>query len=279
MLTRTLPKLARVIGAAAVAAALVVTAMAGNPAQAQDSSNYWSDIQKSGKFKVCVAEAPPYLSRDAATGEWSGFFLEVARGFAESIEVEAEPVETTWGNMIAAVQSGKCDVASALNRRPKRALAVNYSIPIWFYEIGFLYNNENPKAKGATTLSDIDKAGVTVAVMQGAAGDLALTPVLKNAKIVRLPGSNEGRLAVISRQADYFATDSDTNRLTIRKNPEWATQILPEPAITKEGVAFGFSKAVSLADIQVFNIYLEAEVAKGAVQLLFDEAQEAMSSE
>ncbi len=257
-------------------AGLVATAWVGGTANAQDN-NFWGNIQKSGKFRVCVAEAPPYLARDAATGKWSGFFVEVAEGFAKSIDVEAEPVETTWGNMVAAVQSGKCDVASALNRRPKRALAVNYSIPIWYYQIGFLHNMENPKAKGASTVADIDKSGTTIAVMQGAAADLALTPIIENAKITRLPGANEGRLAVISRQADYFAVDSDSNRLTIRKNPDWASQILPTPAITKEGVAFGFSKAVSLSDIQVFNIYLEAEVAKGAVQRAFDRAQSAMS--
>lgn len=227
-----------------------------------------------------MAEAPPLLVRDPKTGDWSGYFLDVMNGFAADIDVEIEVVETTWGNMVAGLQAGKWDISSALNRKPLRALAVNYSVPIWSYEVGLLYDKRNPKITAdMTTLADFDKDGITIAVMQGAGGDLAITPQIEHAKILRLDGTNEGRLAIIAKRADVFATDSDIHRVTILQNPDWAAQVLPDPAISKQGIAFGLRKSVPLEDIQVLDIYLEEQVATGQVERLYQAALAAMTAE
>ena len=120
---------------------------------------------------------------------------------------------------------------------------------------------------------------MTIAVMQGAAGDLSISPQIQNADIVRLDGANEGRLAIIAKRADVFATDSDIHRITIAQNPDWAAQVLPSPAIAKQGIAFGLRNSVSLEDIQVLDIYLEEQIATGAVQRLYEAAAAAMVAE
>ncbi|QBY00217.1 transporter substrate-binding domain-containing protein [Rhodophyticola sp. CCM32] len=260
-----------------VAAIAVSTIALGGAAVAQESENLWQDVQERGTLRVGVAEAPPLMVRDPASGEWSGYFLDVMEGFAASIDVEVEIVETTWGNMVAGVQAGRWDISSGLNRNPQRALALNYSIPIWSYEIGLLYDTRNPKISAdMTALADFDVEGMTIAVMQGAAGDLSITPQIENANIVRLDGANEGRLAIIANRADVFATDSDIHRFTIAQNPDWAAQVLPNPAIAKQGIAFGLRNSVPLEDIQVLDIYLEEMVATGAVQRLYEAAAAAM---
>ncbi|WP_420583654.1 transporter substrate-binding domain-containing protein [Ruegeria sp.] len=262
------------------AVATLSAAALAQGAVAQERENLWADVQERGTLRVGVAEAPPLLVRDPKTGEWSGYFLDVMDGFAESIDVKVEPVETTWGNMVAGLQAGKWDISSALNRKPQRALAVNYSIPIWSYEIGLLYDTRNPKiTEDMTSLADFDKEGITIAVIQGAAGDLSITPQVENAKIIRLDGANEGRLAIIAKRADVFATDSDIHRITILQNPDWAAQTLPEPAIAKQGIAFGLRKSVPLEDIQVLDIYLEEQVATGNVQRLYEAAVDQISGE
>lgn len=254
----------------AAAAALAVAGLVQSAA-AQEKESLWSDALERGTLRVGVAEAPPHLVRDPKTGEWSGFFLDVMEGYGDAIGVEIEVVETTWGNMVAGLQAGKWDISSALNRNPQRAMAINFSQPIWNYEIGLLHDTRNPKITAEmTSLADFDKEGITIAVMQGAAGDLSITPQVKHAKIIRLDGANEGRLAIISKRADVFATDSDIHRVTILQNPDWATQILPQPAIAKQGVAYGLRKNVALDDIQVLDIYLEEQIATGATQRLYD---------
>ena len=262
------------------AAATVATTAFAMPAQAQDKENLWSDVQSRGTLRVGVAEAPPLMVRDPKTGEWSGYFLDVMEGYGKAIDVDIEVVETTWGNMVAGLQAGKWDVSSGLNRNPQRSLAINFSMPIWSYEIGMLCDTRNPKIdSGMTSLADFDKEGMTIAVMQGAAGDLSITPQIKHAKIIRLDGANEGRLAIISKRADVFATDSDIHRITIKQNPDWAAQVLPDPAIAKQGIAFGLRKSVPLEDIQVLDIYLEEQVATGNVQRLYEAAVDVMTAE
>ena len=67
--------------------------------------------------------------RDPATGEYSGFFADLCREFAEVLKVKPEFVDTTWDNIVAGLQAGKWDVSLALNRTPARAMAVQFSDP------------------------------------------------------------------------------------------------------------------------------------------------------
>lgn len=86
-----------------------------------------------------------------------------------------------------------------------------------------LHDTRNPKNfADMTSLADFDKDGINSAVVQKAAGDLSITRQIKNAKIIRLDGANEGRLANISKRADVFATDSDIHRATILQNADAA---------------------------------------------------------
>lgn len=100
------------------------------PVLAQEMKDLWSDVRESGTLRVGVAEAPPLPVRDPKTREWASCFLGVMNGLAESIDVEIEVVETSWGNMVAGFQAGKWDISAAQNLKPQCALAVNDSIPI-----------------------------------------------------------------------------------------------------------------------------------------------------
>lgn len=67
--------------------------------------------------------------RDPATGDYSGFYADLCREFADVLKVKPEFVDTTWDNIVAGLQAGKWDVSLALNRTPARAMAVQFSIP------------------------------------------------------------------------------------------------------------------------------------------------------
>ncbi len=281
MLTRTMRKLARVICAASVAAALVAPTIVDNSAHAQETEKLWENVQKAGVLRCGAATAPPYVMRDPKSGEYSGFFVDLCREFGEKfLEVEVEFVDTTWDNIIAGLQAGKWDVSMALNRKPKRAMAMNFSIAASHYEISLLYNKENTKIPaGAQSISDIDKEDITLAVMSGTAQDHALTAVIKNARIMRLPGVDETRLAVMGRRADILVDAADTNWLFRETHPDWATTLEPSPALAKQGVAFGLRDSVSWSDMQVLNIYLEEKVAKGEVDGLIRKAVQEVLAE
>ncbi|EJC75486.1 periplasmic component of amino acid ABC-type transporter/signal transduction system [Rhizobium leguminosarum bv. trifolii WSM2012] len=258
---RALPALAR------------MGALSATAAQAQTTEGYWQGVQKAGTLRCGAAVAPPYVMRDPATGEYSGFFADLCKEFAEVLKVKPEFVDTTWDNIVAGLQAGKWDVSLALNRTPARAMAVQFSVPAMEYQISLAYNKNNPKiAAGAASVADIDKADVTLAVMSGTAQDKAISAVVKNATIMRLPGNDETRMAVTSKRADILVDASDTNQLFTQSNPDWAVALNPTPALAKQGVAFGLPHQLSAADVEVVDIFLEEKVATGHVDDLIKKA-------
>lgn len=268
MLSKLLTPALRAMPTLALMAGLAVHSTA-----AQAADGYWQNVQKAGVLKCGAAVAPPYIMRDPATGEYSGFYADLCREFADALKVKPEFVDTTWDNIVAGLQAGKWDVSLALNRTPARAMAVQFSIPAMEYQISLAYNKNNPKIpQGAASVADIDKAGVTLAVMSGTAQDKAISAAVKNATIMRLPGNDETRLALTSKRADILVDASDTNQLLTQANADWAVALNPKPALAKQGVSFGLPHDMAAADVEVVNIFLEEKVATGHVDDLIKKA-------
>ena len=99
------------------------------PAQAADPS-LWQGVQKAGVLRCGAAVAAPYVMRDARSGQYSGYFVDLCRDFGEKVlKVKVEFVDTNWDNLVAGLQGGKWDLAMALNQTPERAMAVSFSVP------------------------------------------------------------------------------------------------------------------------------------------------------
>jgi polar amino acid transport system substrate-binding protein len=267
MLSKMLYPALRALPALALVAGLSTTA-----ALAQTTDGYWQTVQKSGSLRCGAAVAPPYVMRDPASGEYSGFYADLCRELADVLKVKPQFVDTTWDNIVAGLQAGKWDVSLALNRTAPRAMAVQFSIPAMEYQISLAYNKNNPKIPaGAKSVADIDKEGVTLAVMSGTAQDKAISASVKKATVLRLPGNDETRLAAMSKRADILVDASDTNLLFTQSNPDWIG-LNPTPALAKQGVAFGLPRQLSAADVEVVNIFLEEKVATGHVDDLIRKA-------
>lgn len=260
-----------------LAAAAMLSAVATTPAAAETGDGYWQGVQKAGVLRCGAAVAPPYVMRDPASGAYSGFFADLCREFAAALKVEPKFVDTTWDNIVAGLQAGKWDLSMALNRTPARAMAVRFSVPAMEYQISLAYNKSNPKIPaGAKSVADVDQKGVTFAVMSGTAGDKAISAAVKNGTILRLPSSDETRLAIVSRRADILVDASDSNQLFLQSNPDWAVAMNPAPALAKQGVAFGLPHQLTDADVDVINIFLEEKVATGHVEDLIRQAVDAV---
>ena len=96
------------------------------PSQAADDASLWQNVQKAGVLRCGAAVAAPYVMRNAGSGQYSGYFVDLCRNFGEKVlKVRVEFVDTNWDNLVAGLQSGKWDLAMALNQTPERALAVS----------------------------------------------------------------------------------------------------------------------------------------------------------
>ncbi|MDH0705387.1 transporter substrate-binding domain-containing protein [Pseudomonas sp. GD03862] len=256
-----------------VGASLCGALLAQSAAQAAETS-VWQDIQKAGELRCGAAVAAPYVMRDAKTGQYSGYFVDLCRDFGEKVlKVKVSFVDTNWDNLVAGLQSNKWDLAMALNQTPERALAVAFTVPATDYQVSLLVNKDNPKvADVKDDIAALDKPEVTFAVMSGTAQDKAISSVIRSGKIMRLPGMDEARLAVMSKRADVLVDASDTNHLFALANPTWTREILPKPALAKQGVSFGVRRDISPADLEVLNIYLRQRRDNGDIQQLVDKA-------
>ncbi|PPC78861.1 amino acid ABC transporter substrate-binding protein [Pokkaliibacter plantistimulans] len=241
----------------------------------------WKQVQKDGVLRCGAAVAAPYVMRDAKSGDYSGYFVDLCKDFGEKVlKVKVQFVDSNWDNLVAGLQSSKWDMAMALNQTPERALAVTFSTPATDYQVSFLVNKDNPKLKDAgNDVASYDKPGVTFAVMSGTAQDKAVSAVIRKGTIMRLPGMDETRLAVMSHRADVLVDASDTNHLFAMSNPDWSKEVMPEPALAKQGVSFGVPRDISAADLQVLNIYLTQRRETGEISALVDKASAAVLAE
>ena len=188
----------------ALAAALAFTTVG-----AQDQST-WEKIQATGKLRMGVTQAPPWYSKNPATGEWdSGLIVSVGKSMAGELGAELEMVEVTWATAIAALQADKIDMMF-LDPTPKRAVVVDFPFqPLLYISLAVLAREDLPVESWA----DLNKPEVRVAVPQASSMDAFLTRTIPDADIQRFP-DNGASLAGVSVRARRrgFAVPSPASR-------------------------------------------------------------------
>lgn len=183
-----------IAGLAAAATALALDASAS----AQNAST-WDAIQESGTLRVGATQAPPWYFKDLATGEWSGLGISVGSAMAETMGVELEPVEVTWGTAISALQANQIDIMFVLDATPTRALAVDFpSAPLLYYALAVLADDDLTIENWA----DLNNSDITLAVTQGTTMEVYVTKRLTEATILRFPTNGESVAAFQSGRAN-----------------------------------------------------------------------------
>ncbi|NIF28438.1 transporter substrate-binding domain-containing protein [Pantoea sp. Tr-811] len=249
----------------ALTAVSLVAAFSASSAMAADAGDSWKAVREAGVLRCGAATSPPYVMRDPRTGDYSGLFPDLCKQFGEQVlKVKVQFVDTSWDNIVAGLQSQKWDLSLALNDTPERRKAISFSKPAIGYSVNFAYNSKNPKlAAGVAGMADIDKPGISVAVMSGTAQDKAISAVLKQATIVRLPGFDETRLSLMAKRSDFLADDSMTNTLLTSAHPDWAKTFTPTPKLAEQGINLGVNKNTPAEDIAVLDAFIEAKIASG----------------
>ena len=181
--------------AALAAAATLATA----PVAAQDAST-WEQIKESGKLRIGVTQAPPWYSKNPATGKWdSGLGMTVGQKMAEALDAELETVEVTWGTAVAALQANKIDAMIVLDPKPDRAVSIDFpSNPLLYISLAVLARED----LAADTWADLNKEGVKIAVPQGSSMDSYVTEKLPLADIQRFPDNGASIAAFQSGRVD-----------------------------------------------------------------------------
>jgi polar amino acid transport system substrate-binding protein len=243
-----------------IAAAIVLSVSA---AQAQST---WETIQSTGKLRMGVTQAPPWYSKNPATGEWdSGLIVSVGKAMAAEMEVELEMVEVTWATAIAALQANKIDMMF-LDATPKRAMVVDYpKQPLLYISLAVLAKDDMTVA----TWDDLNKPEVNVGVPQATSMDAFLTRTIPNANIQRFPDNGAAIAAFQSGRVDAVSLFHPP-LLAARQKLGRGQLVIPTPAFSSPS-----SIAVRREDDKTFRDWVDHTIfyyyETGRTQLWYEE--------
>jgi|SRR6185369_13103684 len=186
---------------ALVAASSMLLFAAMAPAFAQSGGvtpDVLKDLAPTGKLRAAINLGNSVLAQtDPATGKPKGITPDLANELGKRLGVPVELVTfNAAGKVFEAVKTNVWDIAFVAIE-PVRAAEIEFTAPYVIIEGTYMVPKDSPLKQ----ISDVDRAGVRIAVGVGSAYDLFLTRTIKNATIVR--ASMGGGQAMI----DMFVKD------------------------------------------------------------------------
>ena len=218
---------ASIVGLGAIGAATAGALATPALAQAADTNeSTFARIRRTKKMRIgAVGGGAPYYMKDLSTGQWKGFYVDIAKALAEDMEAELEITETTWGNSVLDLQSNKIDIFFGLNPTPKRALVVDFSVPVFNNAFGILCKKEfKPKS-----WAELNSADVKIAVDQGSSHDQVVSRLTPKAQISRLKTADDATAALQTGRVDAQCLITMLSLTVLKKNPSLGQFVLPTP--------------------------------------------------
>jgi ABC-type amino acid transport substrate-binding protein len=179
-----------------------------NTTAATASTSTLDKITSTSKVKIGYLVFPPTITKDPATKALGGHNIDTIKEIAKVNKWETEFIETDWAGFTAGLDSGRFDISVVPTFvTVPRALSVYFTKPMFFAGNSAIVRANETRF---SNLASIDKAGITVAVTQGEAGDEYAKANFKNAKITSFTGGDQSLAfqAVASNRADIALGDA-----------------------------------------------------------------------
>jgi len=158
-------------------------------------------LAPTGKLRVGLQLGSPHnVIRDSMSGEMKGVGYDLGKELARRIGVPFQPVlYPSVGALLDAGKSGAWDVAF-VGFSPARAKEWDFTALHIEIEFGYLV----PSGSSISTMTDVDRPGIRVAVQEKSQPDIFVSRTVRNAVVVRAP-SLAGTLEMLkSGQADVI---------------------------------------------------------------------------
>ncbi len=141
-------------------------------------------LAPTGKLRVGLQLGSPHnVIRDSASGEMKGVGFDLGRELARRMGVPFEPVTyPSVGALLDGGKAGAWDVAF-VGFSPARAKEWDFTSLHMEVEFGYLV----PAGSSISTMADVDRPGILVAVQEKSQPDIFISRTLKTAEVVRAP--------------------------------------------------------------------------------------------
>jgi len=220
-------------------------------------------VKDKGKLVVGITNFAPMDFQEAGNDEWVGFDADMAKLFAESLGVDVEFIEITWGYKIMELDAKNIDCVwngMTLTDEVKAAMAT--SVPYCLNAQVLVV----PADKAADYENLADLSGLTVAVEDGSAGEDAA--VALGASITEVTAQSDALMEVAAGYADAAVIDLLMAGAMIGEGTSYAdltyTMNLNElQGLESEEYGVGFRKDSDLKSL--FDQFWADKVADGTV--------------
>lgn len=197
-----------------------------------------SELAPGGRLRAAINCGNPVLARRGGDGAVAGVTVDLASAFARALGVALDLIPYDGaGAVVSDANADRWDVAF-LAIDPKRGETLGYTRPYVNIEGVFAVRSDAPfKAPG-----DLDRAGVTIGVGEGAAYDLHLSRAFSNAAFRRYRTSAAVLPAILADGLDAGAGVRQPIEAFARATP--GLRVIAEPFMTiAQAVAVPRAKA------------------------------------
>lgn len=206
---------------------------------------------------------PPFEMTDTK-GQPAGVSVDLAKALGAALGKQVRIVNMAFDGLIPSLKTGKIDlIISSMTATAERAKSIDFSDP--YLQTGLcLLVRKNSPVQG---MSDLDKAGMSVAVKKGTTGHSYASRQLKHARVLVLDKEAAAVLEVVQGKADAFIYDQMSTYSNWQRNP-LTTRAILKP-FQQESWAIGIRKGNDPLKARI-NVFLKEYRAAGGFEKLGD---------
>lgn len=160
----------------------------------------------------------PMTFRNPDTGEYEGYYIDVAKDLAADMGVEIEWVATTWRDIVAGIAADRYDLATGASYNMGRATQGAFTLPI--AQVGTVPLVLRGRSAEFSGWESINQPGVRVAVTLGTVFDEQARRYFPNAQIIAVESPARDFQEVLSARADISITSTIEAASLIQTYPE-----------------------------------------------------------
>ncbi|MBX9772960.1 MAG: transporter substrate-binding domain-containing protein [Xanthobacteraceae bacterium] len=244
-----------------VAVALLLVAASTNAQPTSDPRI--ADLVQAGKVRF--GTFPPQYTKDSATNDLKGPWVEVMRALGSHMKLPVVLIELpTPPRLVECLNNGPCDIGS-LGFDPTRADQVGGFTPP-FMQVEYTYLV--PAGSTVRTVADMDRPGVRIAAVRNHASTLSLGRIAKLAELVIADTPDAAFALLRSAKVDAWASVRPALM-------EYATE-LPGSRVIADSYGANFPALVvpkgQPARLAYISEFVEEAKASGVVQRAIDRA-------
>jgi polar amino acid transport system substrate-binding protein len=167
----------------------------------------------------------PYLYKDPASGQWSGFCVVMARDLAAQLGVAVFVTESNWADTATDLHTGKIDLACGPSPTAQRAMFADFATAL-FYDTHAIVARKGFAPK---SWAELNVPETLVAVDTGSRREETARRFVGNAAITGFKSRDEAILAVQSGRADCCIATVFHALVALKKDPQLGELVVPTP--------------------------------------------------